>query len=1526
MKRKNIMLLVFFLTLFVFQQAQAGGTMPSVANPSINLAPANSYLDYVWLYILKLNPDGSILKPDTKCIVGSIGDGCAEAGYAFPVMNNPIYIDVESDYLRNVLPRELDVQSNDPTPSALQAQAIAARTYATWTATKKKYGEYEVIPFDEHYNNQINNSTDYQVYYPDSYDHFLNPNDPDGVKQMISTAISSTFGIHLTPAGDIHVIDAEFGSDVGGHTETEGTKEYLVRIEDPISTICGAVTDYSNYSGWGMSQKGALRWSKGNQCATGGDINTAWPVTWTDYRQILVHYYTGIDILGPNGKVAPNDRWNLLKHNNFGSPIGVTPVLNGGQSASIELNLQNTSTSNWNANDIELGYQWTPPDDAEGNPYPTNPQAWQVLTDVDFPGILAGKEYPEIAAGPLTVTNIVAPFYEGNYILHLDLRHTTTGTGGWFSEQSPAWPDVKIPVHVNGCPAEWNLATDFIVSSQTNPIPPNPNPDSCGNPVWGFEGSTTRPVNTNPLNLSTNSSSGWTDWIGTEADPYPLESNAHYPVISGNGASIGMHPGNTTMAVVAWYSPLTGYVYIKGNVKDNNPYTAGTCNEHGIPQDGIKWYIDKNSIELASGSIKNASDHTGSQIFADGNGGVWLNKVPVDDDDVIYLAIHPDNNLYCDSTGVNLSIKVTDAPLIFPPSYSNLVDPEFTDADSVSFTVTFDEPVTGVDDTDFHLTTTGSISGASIGTVNCSGDTNTTCTVQVNTGTGDGTIRLDAISADGILTSDAYTIDKTPLTVESIVRADANPTNADSVSFIVTFSEDVTGVDVNDFSLATTGSISGASVSSVEGLGDTYTVTVNTGSGDGTIRLDVADNDSIIGTDSSPLGGVGIGNGDFTAGEVYDIDKTAPDTQIDSHPADPSKSARASFTFSSADGAAAFECSLDGGDYAACASPAIYTDLVDGSHAFAVRAKDPVNNLDATPASFTWTVNTTILYATPGGTGDCSSWANACALQTALGATNSGDEIWVAAGVHKPGTLRADTFQLKSGVAVYGGFAGTETAREQRNPAANITVLSGDIDNNDSQAPIITNLTTVTGNTTNNYHVVTGASGATMDGFTVTAGNANGDYLLGDGGGMYNNGSSPTLTNIIFSGNSASYGGGIYNYQSSPTLTNITFNSNSASVRGGGMYSTGGNPTLTNATLSGNSAGNVGGGMANSGSSPALTNVTFSGNSATEGGGGMFNASSGPTLTNVTFNGNSTTGYGGGMYNFYNSSPQIRNTIFWGNTASSGAQIYNDTSTPTVSYSVIQGGYAGGTNIITTDPLLGTLGNYGGFTQTIPLLLGSSAIDATSTNCPSADQRGVARTAPCDIGAFEAQNFTFTSNGTYDGWILESTETSSVGGTLNSAGGSFAIGDDAANKQYLSILHFDTSSLPDNAVLISVLLKIKKYALVGTDPFTTHGSLRADINNPYFGATAGLVIGDFQAAPDLSTAGTFSSTPVSNWYSAVLSSAGRSYVSRTGTTQFRLRFSTDDNNDLSADYLSFYSGNYATTTVRPQLIVEYYIP
>jgi hypothetical protein len=115
-----------------------------------------------------------------------------------------------------------------------------------------------------------------------------------------------------------------------------------------------------------------------------------------------------------------------------------------------------------------------------------------------------------------------------------------------------------------------------------------------------------------------------------------------------------------------------------------------------------------------------------------------------------------------------------------------------------------------------------------------------------------------------------------PPVVVSVVRGDANPTNAASVNFTVSFSESVAGVDPGDFTLTTSGSIADASVTTVSGSGNIYIVSVNTGSQDGSISLNVTDDDSIIDGAGTALGGTGAVNGNFTSGEVYSVIKTIP--------------------------------------------------------------------------------------------------------------------------------------------------------------------------------------------------------------------------------------------------------------------------------------------------------------------------------------------------------------------------------------------------------------------------------------------------------------------------------------------------------------------------------------------------------------------------------------------------------------------------------------------------------------------------
>jgi len=176
--------------------------------------------------------------------------------------------------------------------------------------------------------------------------------------------------------------------------------------------------------------------------------------------------------------------------------------------------------------------------------------------------------------------------------------------------------------------------------------------------------------------------------------------------------------------------------------------------------------------------------------------------------------------------------------------------------------------------------------------------------------------------------------------------------------------------------------------------------------------------------------------------------------------------------------------------------------------------------------------------------------------------------------------------------------------------------------------------------------------------------------------------------------------------------------------------------------------------MSNISSSAALMNVTFSTNSATSYGGGMFNDDSSPTLTNVTFSNNSAN-FGGGVYDLfdtYSSSPTLKNCILWGNTASIGAQIFNETGcSTTVSYSDVQGGWSG-TGNLNADPLLASLGSYGGTTQTMALLPGSPAINAGTTNgAPSTDQRGFLRDANPDMGAYEFEGVAYVTSSQANG-------------------------------------------------------------------------------------------------------------------------------------------------------------------------------
>ena len=271
---------------------------------------------------------------------------------------------------------------------------------------------------------------------------------------------------------------------------------------------------------------------------------------------------------------------------------------------------------------------------------------------------------------------------------------------------------------------------------------------------------------------------------------------------------------------------------------------------------------------------------------------------------------------------------------------------------------------------------------------------------------------------------------------------------------------------------------------------------------------------------------------------------------------------------------------------------------------------------------------------------------------------------------------------------------------------------------------------------------------------TITGSTIAENSVTGSGGGIYNGrDSTVTITGCVLSGNSADTGGGIGN-SGKLTLSGATISNNSAQ-HGGGIYDAdsgiGRKLTIAGSTISGNLAAGDGGGIYVSAffndAVTTITNSTIAGNSAASSGGGMYNNGT-LTIADSTIAANSA-GTGGGLYHVTDSwkPATLKNTIVADN---SGSVASPDMSgTVTAKYCLIENTTgatfdSGSANNITgVAPLLGTLGNFGGPTQTIPLLAGSAAINAGSNALiptgATTDQRGVARVlgGTVDMGAYE---------------------------------------------------------------------------------------------------------------------------------------------------------------------------------------------
>jgi hypothetical protein len=329
--------------------------------------------------------------------------------------------------------------------------------------------------------------------------------------------------------------------------------------------------------------------------------------------------------------------------------------------------------------------------------------------------------------------------------------------------------------------------------------------------------------------------------------------------------------------------------------------------------------------------------------------------------------------------------------------------------------------------------------------------------------------------------------------------------------------------------------------------------------------------------------------------------------------------------------------------------------------------------------------------AAPGGDG--ASWATAFdTLEAAMQAATAGGEIWVADGVYQEARSGlGGALQMKAGVSLYGGFAGGETALEQRDPAANVTVISGAAEGAEA--------------------VVRGASNARLDGFTITGGD--GPF----GAGMYNDGVAAPLLNLVvanclfadntaatsgggmanigaviitvsdsvFDGNTATAsGGGMFNNAAIITLDGCTFE-DGAAASGGGIFNLDAAVTIGNCAFRAN-IGDTGAGLSNLRVSGSVSRSVFEANESTDFGGGVFNNGAAPDYSACLFTGNTAGVSGGGISNLGNRAgapsercaPRITNSVFSGNSAVEfGGGLFSNNATVTVVNCTLFGNTAG---------------------------------------------------------------------------------------------------------------------------------------------------------------------------------------------------------------------------------------------------------
>jgi hypothetical protein len=371
------------------------------------------------------------------CSPGDTAFGCTafvgDSNHAYPYGINPVTIPIETDYLLDVVPSEISVEAFHPT--AIQAQAIAARSYAYWHINQ---------------GSTINNSNQFQVFVPYAFEALPsatspnfpdNPSDPcastnlNNDQRIVCDAVAPRYYISYGtyPNDDLPAL-TEYFADIRNRT-LSGGQPYLIAVDDPISSHPDIVNDGH---GHGMSQKGASRWARGNLSYNINQDLGAWSVRWERAEQILVHYYTGIHIRDASAittPLTPSYRWAPLRID-WGTSDNLPPTMSHYGSYPVTIQVQNTSISDWprNGESWALSYHWAKAGFGEMD---SSNRAW---SNVDIP-----KGNPPYTFS-LTI-NDVPDWGPGCYTLKFDMIHSTHSEDYWFSRQY-GWP--TYDVHVNG--------------------------------------------------------------------------------------------------------------------------------------------------------------------------------------------------------------------------------------------------------------------------------------------------------------------------------------------------------------------------------------------------------------------------------------------------------------------------------------------------------------------------------------------------------------------------------------------------------------------------------------------------------------------------------------------------------------------------------------------------------------------------------------------------------------------------------------------------------------------------------------------------------------------------------------------------------------------------------------------------------------------------------------------------------------------------------------------------------------------